>query len=128
MEFKMNTIEANLIIDFCNNFISQHRKVYEDTKLGFRYINSMEKIIQRINHLNKLINLHNSMETIYRNKLVTNELREDINSLKEGLFILYEDLNYIKKKISSLSINRKIYDNVIKCENDIHRYKLVLAQ
>lgn len=124
----MNTIEANLIIEFCSNFISQHRKTYEDTKLGFKYINSMEKIIDKINHLNKVIKLHDITEAIYRNKLVTNKVQEDINRLKEELFILYEDLKYIKKKISSLSINRKIYDNVVKCENDIHRFKLILAQ
>lgn len=128
MEFKMNAVEANLIINFCNNFISQHRKIYEDTKLGFKYINSMEKIMEKINLLNKVISFNDNIENICRNKLGGGKVREDINKLKEDLFILFEDLNYIKKKLSSLAINRKIYENVIKCENDIYRYKLVLSQ
>lgn len=122
----MDKIEAKLIIDFCNNFIATNKKVYDDTKLGLKYKELMKKKVDDINKLNLVLFNYNNDEKNYKNRLINHHLHDKMIQIKESLYTLNEDLDYIKKKISSLTIDQKIYDTVHVLENDIQRYTMIL--
>jgi hypothetical protein len=108
----------------CEEFVQKYKKVYDDTRLGLKYKENIDRLEQRANKINLIREKYKLDEKNYKNRGVNLDMHEVIHNKDDELYHIKADIEYFKMKISKLSYDEYIYENYIRCENDIYNRKL----
>jgi len=104
-------------------FIKEHRTIYEKTRKYLRYLESKEYLTKKLTDSYEQLNLEKEIYDRYKLKLIAENSLVRIYKIEEEILFLQEDISHIDSILKDKNINLDIYKKYISYESDIHRLK-----
>jgi hypothetical protein len=103
------------------DYISENKQIYENTKIYFRYINHRNKLSRKTLEYKRIIEDYNSNDNNYPLKLVNYKFVDTANHACLKGAELEEDIRFIENKMKSLKYDIEIYKKVDQYINEVYR-------